>query len=110
MTDDPGRVVARSDEIADGEMLDVRVEGLDIALYRVGGRLYATAGICTHGRAMLTDGWLEDGVIECPLHGGRFEVRDGSCLGPPVDEPLTTYPVTEHDGEIRVTTRTEAQP
>ncbi|GAA4236200.1 non-heme iron oxygenase ferredoxin subunit [Actinomadura meridiana] len=108
--DGDGTVVARSEEIADGEMLGVHVDGRSIAIYRSEGRLYATGNICTHGQALLTDGWLEDGVIECPLHGGRFDIGSGACLGPPVDEPLATYPVSERDGEIRVSTRTEARP
>src|SRR5215472_12880911 len=67
------KVAARAD-LGDGEMIGVNAAGREIALYDVGGQVYATENICTHAFAMLTDGWLDGDEIECPLHGGRFNV------------------------------------
>lgn len=94
--------VARSDALPDGEMLAVHVGQRSVALYRVEGSVYATDNVCTHGQAILTDGWLDGNVIECPLHGGSFDVCTGKGLGPPVDEDLGSYPVIEREGEILV--------
>ena len=77
-----------------GEMLAVDVGRVSLAIYHLDdGSWHATDNVCTHAFAMLTDGWLEGAEIECPLHAGRFDVRTGKGLCPPVDEPLRVYPV-----------------
>lgn len=100
--------VAAADTLAEGDMLAAVVADRRIAVYRVSGRLYATDNVCTHGQAVLTDGWLEDGVIECSLHGGRFDVCTGKGLGPPIERDLATFAVREHQGQIQVRAQRES--
>lgn len=88
--------------ISPGSMVPVRMGGMSIAIYNVDGALYATANICTHAYAVLTDGWLDGDVIECPLHGGRFRVKTGEAIGDPVTCNLRTFPVRTHGGIIQV--------
>ena len=83
-------VAARSD-LGEGDMLAVEAAGKAIVLYDIDGELYATDNVCTHAFALLSDGWLDGDVIECPLHGGRFEVKTGKGLGPPIPCDLKTY-------------------
>ena len=83
-------------------MLAVRFGGHDLALYDVGGEMFATDNLCTHAQAYLTDGTLAGDVVECPLHGGRFEVRTGKGLGPPIPCDLKTYAVRVVEGEIQL--------
>lgn len=91
--------VAAAGDIAEGEILAVEVNGEPVALYRLdGGEIRATHNICTHEFACLSDGWLEGDVVECPLHGGQFNVRTGEGLGPPIESPLAVYP-TRVDGD-----------
>lgn len=96
--------VADAQRLEDEQMVEVVVDGLShpVVVYRVDGELFATDGICTHGQASLVDGWLEGHVIECPLHGGCFDVRTGCGMGPPVDADLATYPVRLQDGTIEL--------
>jgi naphthalene 1,2-dioxygenase system ferredoxin subunit len=84
------RVASRMD-LGEGEMIGVVAAGKEIALYAVGGAIYATDNICTHAFAVLTDGWLAGDEIECPLHAGRFNVTTGKGLGPPIPCDLKTY-------------------
>ncbi len=71
------------------------------ALSRDGsGRLYATDGICTHGNTHLADGLVKGGIIECPKHNGRFNLKDGSPSRAPVCRGLATYPIEERKGRI----------
>ena len=92
--------VADTDAVPPGEMLAVETGGLSIAVYHTdGGGWYATDNVCTHAFALLTDGWLEGCEIECPAHAGRFDLRTGRGLCPPIDEPVATYQVrVEGDG------------
>lgn len=85
-------VMAR-DDVPQDDVVGVIVAGRDIALYDVDGQIYATANACTHGAARMSDGFLEDGQIECPLHQGRFDVCTGRAMCAPLTEDLATYPV-----------------
>ncbi len=81
------------DDLPDDDVIGVDVAGRDIAIYTVGEEIYATDNICTHGQARMCDGFLEGHEVECPLHQGKFDVRDGKPLCAPVTEPLRVYPV-----------------
>ncbi|MFC7398199.1 non-heme iron oxygenase ferredoxin subunit [Chelatococcus sp. GCM10030263] len=95
MTEDTTWIrVAALSEIGAGEVRSVEVNGRSLALYRLeDGSVHATDNECTHALAYLSEGWLEGDVIECPLHGGCFNVRTGKGLGDPIEEDLRTYPV-----------------
>ncbi|HEY4253722.1 MAG TPA: non-heme iron oxygenase ferredoxin subunit [Roseomonas sp.] len=93
--------VASLAEIGDREAVAIEHDGHQIALFLLeGGEIRATDNVCTHAYALLTDGWVEEGVIECPLHGGRFDVRSGCGLGAPITRDLKTWPVRVTEGEI----------
>ena len=88
--------------LADGEVIGVIVAGQEIALYEMDGAIFATDDICTHAYAKLSDGWMDNGEIECPLHAGRFDIKTGNATAPPCIDALKTYPVRVEDGEIQV--------
>ena len=88
--------------LSDGEVIGVVVAGHEIALYEMDGRLYATDDICTHAYAKLSDGWMEKGEIECPLHAGRFDLKTGKATAPPCVDDVKTYPVRVEGDEIQV--------
>ena len=94
--------VGSKGKIAEGEVAEGRAGEEQIAIYNVDGTFYATGNVCTHAFALLSDGWLDGDVIECPLHAGRFEVKTGKALGPPVDCDIKTYPVRVVGDEIQV--------
>lgn len=83
-------------------MLGIEIAGRDIALCKVGESIFATGNICTHQHAYMTDGYLEDGCIECPLHQALFDVKTGSVVEGPAREPLPVYPVKLEDGRVWV--------
>lgn len=87
-------------DVPDDDVIGVEVAGRDIALYRVEGSIFATDNICTHGHARLCDGFLEGHEIECPLHQGKFDVRDGSPTCAPATDALRCYPVRIEAGRV----------
>lgn len=101
---EPGWVrVAATADIAEGEILAVRVGDREIALYHLpNDEFRATDNICTHEYAQLSDGWLEDGCIECPLHAGRFDVRTGKGLCAPIEKDIEIFQTRVTDGEIHI--------
>lgn len=94
--------VAQRSALGEGEVLGVEAAGKPIALYVVDGAVYATDNLCTHAFAMLSDGWLDGDVIECPLHAGRFEVKTGKGLGPPIPCDIKTYKVRVVGDDIQL--------
>jgi nitrite reductase/ring-hydroxylating ferredoxin subunit len=91
-----------ADRLGPGEMTGVEVGNNRLAVYNINGAFHVTDNVCTHAFALLTDGWLEDGVIECPLHGGRFVVATGQAITEPAEKALRTYPARVNDGVIEV--------
>jgi len=84
---------AAAEDLPEDDVVGVQVAGRDIAFYKVGADVYATDNTCTHGQARLCDGFLEGHEIECPLHQGKFDVRNGRPTCEPATEPLRSYPV-----------------
>ena len=76
-----------------GEVTAVTLGDKALALYEVDGEVFATDNRCTHGDALLSDGFLEGSVIECPFHQGRFDVCTGKALCAPLTEDIRVYPV-----------------
>ena len=73
-----------------------------VAVFNADGELFAIDDTCTHQDASLSEGWLEDCMIECPLHAASFDLRTGKPTGPPAKRPVRTYPVLVEDGVVYV--------
>jgi nitrite reductase/ring-hydroxylating ferredoxin subunit len=95
-------VAARADEVPENEVIGVVVDGEAIALYKLGGVLYATSNVCTHEYALLSDGYVEGDCIECPLHQARFQIATGEVRAAPASEPIKTFPVKSEGGQILI--------
>ncbi len=94
--------VAEADAIGDDEALGVKVGEVPIAIVRAGGALHAVHDICTHQYAHLSDGYVEDGCIECPLHQGKFNLLTGAAESAPCTEPIKVYPLKVEGGKVLV--------
>ena len=91
---------AALDDVPADDVIGVSVAGREVALYSVEGSVYATDNICTHGHARLCEGFLEGHEIECPLHQGKFDVRNGAPTCAPVTEAIRSYPVKIEGGRV----------
>jgi 3-phenylpropionate/trans-cinnamate dioxygenase ferredoxin subunit len=94
--------VASAQELGNDEVKMVNVAGEGIALYCLEGHYFATDSFCTHGKALLSEGFVEDGCVECPLHQGRFDIRTGKALCAPVTVDLRTHEVRREGDDIYV--------
>ena len=96
------RSVLSADAIGEDEIVGLKIDGRDVAVCRHDGAYHAFHNICTHQHALLSDGYVEDGCVECPLHQGRFDVRTGQATGAPVTVPIKVFPVKVVDGQVHV--------
>ncbi len=85
--------VGAPDDFPDQTPWPVVVDGIGIAMVRDGDEVFALRDLCTHGAARLSDGYVENGCIECPLHQGLFALRTGAAMCAPLTEPVRTFPV-----------------
>lgn len=94
--------IAAAADLRPDDVIGVQAAGRDIALYHVEGRVYATDNLCSHGNARLCDGFLLDHEIECPLHQGRFDIRDGRAMCAPLSADVASWPVRIEGGRVWV--------
>jgi 3-phenylpropionate/trans-cinnamate dioxygenase ferredoxin subunit len=92
--------IASADALENDEVIAVEAEGKQLALYRSDDEFFASDNVCTHAYALLSDGYLEDGCIECPLHQARFDIRTGKVLCAPATGDIRVYPVKVEDGNV----------
>lgn len=95
--------LCRTDDVTEGVPVPVSLPDLpELAVYRIGDGYFVTDNLCTHGNAMLTDGFQDGEVIHCPFHGGAFDIRTGAPESFPCQTALRTYPVDVRDGWISI--------
>jgi nitrite reductase/ring-hydroxylating ferredoxin subunit len=92
--------LCRTDDVSPGSAVKVETGELVLAVFNVDGSFYVTDDTCTHGPGSLSEGYLEDDVIECNFHNGQFNVRTGEVVSPPCMVPIKTYPTVIEDGKV----------
>ena len=102
--------VAATADLGAGDMIQVTIGKKSIALYNLDGRYYATDAFCTHGHALLTEGYIDGALVECPMHGGTFDIATGKAVGQPCVTPLATYVVRVDGDAIIIGLREAAAP
>lgn len=96
----PAVRVAAVEEIAIGSNRAFDVAGQSILVARTNMGLFAIENRCSHAQQALEGGKMKAVHIFCPLHGVRFDMRDGCPTGTLTDKPIRTWPVTVADGQI----------
>jgi 3-phenylpropionate/trans-cinnamate dioxygenase ferredoxin subunit len=94
--------VATLSELPEEGAIRVVLDGVPICLARSQGEIYAVGDVCSHADVSLSEGEVEDGTVECWLHGSRFDLRSGKPTGLPATKPVPTYPVTVEGDDVLV--------
>jgi 3-phenylpropionate/trans-cinnamate dioxygenase ferredoxin subunit len=89
-------------DVPDEGAVRVIVGGVPLAIVRSDGNVYAIFDVCSHQDVPLSEGDVEEGSIECWLHGSRFDLRTGKPTGLPATEPVATFPVEVRGTEVYV--------
>lgn len=94
--------ITQASAIGPGERAVFDIEGYYIAVFNVGGTYYAIEDVCTHDDGPLAEGELIGYEIECPRHGARFDIRDGSVTRMPAVLPIQWFPTRVEGDTIQV--------
>ncbi|GGY09163.1 Rieske (2Fe-2S) protein [Streptomyces djakartensis] len=95
-----GRELATTDEIPVGGGKIFKEEKV-VVTQPERGRFKAFSAICTHQGC--TVGSVSDGTIDCPCHGSRFKIADGSVAHGPAARPLPAEQITVEGDSVRLT-------
>jgi nitrite reductase/ring-hydroxylating ferredoxin subunit len=87
-------------DIAPGAALRVEHDDLILAVFNVGGEFFVTDDACTHGPGSLSEGYIEDDIVECNFHNGQFNIKTGEVVLPPCMVPVKTYRTYVEDGKV----------
>lgn len=82
----------------------VEVGGQSVAVFNLGGNLYAIENTCPHRGGPLSEGMMAGEEVICPWHGSRFNVKTGAVITPPAPQGVKSFPVrvTGNDVEVEI--------
>src|ERR1700737_1755292 len=88
----PTRIeLCNTSEVEPGAALRVEHGDLTLAVFNVEGEFFVTDDACTHGPGFLSEGYIEDDIVECNFHNGQFNIKTGEVVAPPCMIPIKTY-------------------
>ena len=97
----PTRIeLCNTSEVDAGCALKVERGDLTLAVFNVAGEFFVTDDACTHGPGSLSEGYIEDDVVECNFHNGQFNIKTGEVVSPPCMVPVKTYRTIVEDGKV----------
>jgi 3-phenylpropionate/trans-cinnamate dioxygenase ferredoxin subunit len=85
-----------------GETRYFELDDHNVLVANCDGAFYAMEARCTHDNGPLEEGKLYRCEIECPRHGGKFDVRTGKATALPAFAAVASYPLRVVDGQIEV--------
>lgn len=94
--------VAPSSEVPESSNRTFEVGGTPVLIARAPMGLFAVGAICSHQYTPLEGGKMKACFIFCPLHGVRFDLRDGKPAGTLTDQPILTFAVKVEDDDILI--------
>ena len=100
----PDFTVCKTDELPEGAMRLVTVDGRKIGVFNCGGELLAIEDRCSHDDGPLAEGEFDAAscTVECPRHGSLFDLRTGRPKSLPAYQPVETFPARIDDGEVKL--------
>jgi 3-phenylpropionate/trans-cinnamate dioxygenase ferredoxin subunit len=94
--------VCAVEDIPDNGSRAFSLDGRDLLLARTVMGVFAVGAICSHQQQPLEGGKIKGCFLFCPLHGVRFDLRDGSPAGTLTDKKISTFPVRQVGDDVLV--------
>lgn len=94
--------VATIEELPAGTAKAVVVNGRKLALFNLGGNIYAIEDTCPHRGAPLSEGECDGTTVICPWHGASFDLTSGAVLSPPASSGVMAFKVQLVGNEVQI--------
>lgn len=92
--------VLNCDQFWIGEKKGIVIDGVRVLIIHTETGIYAFNDFCPHAGALLSEGFLREGIITCARHGWQFDAYTGKGINP-INTQLCQYPVTiDEAGDI----------
>jgi 3-phenylpropionate/trans-cinnamate dioxygenase ferredoxin component len=95
-------IVAPVSDIPNGAIKAFKVNGKHVLIANLEGTFFATQDLCTHDNGPLGDGEVKGDEVECPRHGGRFNIKSGKATAMPAMFPIKIFPVKIENDQVLV--------
>jgi 3-phenylpropionate/trans-cinnamate dioxygenase ferredoxin subunit len=92
------------DELEAGTPRRLVIDGIAVAVVRIGDEIHAVGDVCSHANVSLSEGevWCEEREIECPKHGSTFSLLTGEPITLPATQPVPVFRTEVEDGKVTV--------
>jgi len=94
--------VCKADDLKPGMALRVETEREPVAVFNVEGAFYAIADTCSHEESSLSEGYVDEDIVECAKHGAMFHIPTGEVRSLPATWNVALYATSVEDGELYV--------
>jgi nitrite reductase/ring-hydroxylating ferredoxin subunit len=94
--------VCKADDLKPGMALRVETDSVPVAVFNVDGSFYAIGDICTHEESSLSEGYVDEDIVECPKHGAMFHIPTGEVRSLPATRSEPAFETIVEDGELYV--------
>ena len=96
--------LGRADEVEPGTAKRFEIDGLRIAVVRIGDDFYGVADRCSHADVPLSEGdvWEDEREIECWKHGSTFSLLTGEPQSLPATQPVPVYKIAREGDDLFV--------
>lgn len=94
--------VCRASDVPIGAAITVEVGDFVLAVFNLNGSIFVTDDACTHGPGSLSEGFIEDDIVECNFHQGAFNICTGEAVSPPCMVAVRTYAVMVSRGSVYI--------
>jgi nitrite reductase/ring-hydroxylating ferredoxin subunit len=94
--------VCKADDLKPGMALRVETGPVPVAVFNVDGSFYAIGDVCTHEESSLSEGYVDEDIVECPKHGAMFHIPTGEVRSLPATKSEPVFPTVVEDGELYV--------
>lgn len=91
--------VAASEGVREGKPGIYVHAGMNVAVFRYAGALFAMDNACAHEDGPIGEGAVDGNCVRCPYHDWQYDFTTGACLTHP-ERPRATFAVRERDGCI----------
>ena len=94
--------VCKADDLKPGMALRVETDEEPVAVFNVDGAFYAIADTCSHEESSLSEGYVDEDIVECAKHGAMFHIPTGEVRSLPATRNVRMFGTVVEDGDLYV--------